>query len=242
MSAPQAATTLLETVRVRNGVAPLWPLHLERLHRSAAALGIAVGELERPAGGDDRIVRFEVSNGVVRSTEREVGSTAPLALVTAHAVHQGYPHKVAARAWLEAARMPIGSQSTDDVLFFDAEGYLVEASIWAIGWWDRETLVFPPLALGGLPSVARARLAETVRGGDRDGAAPARGDRGDGTAGLQRGARRGPDRRAGPGRGGGQYADAGGRETLLGPPGRLTRRASGAILGVRCRGACSSIG
>ncbi len=52
MSAPQAATTLLETVRVRNGVAPLWPLHLERLHRSAAALGIAVGELERPAGGD----------------------------------------------------------------------------------------------------------------------------------------------------------------------------------------------
>lgn len=178
MSAPQAATTLLETVRVRNGVAPLWPLHLERLHRSAAALGIAVGELERPAGGDDRIVRFEVSNGVVRSTEREVGSTAPLALVTAHAVHQGYPHKVAARAWLEAARMPIGSQSTDDVLFFDAEGYLVEASIWAIGWWDRETLVFPPLALGGLPSVARARLAETVRGGSRRGGSGARRSRG----------------------------------------------------------------
>ena len=53
--------------------------------------------------------------------------------------------------------MPTKSQSTDDVLFFDAEGYLVESSIWAIGWWDRETLVFPPLALGGLPSVARAR-------------------------------------------------------------------------------------
>ena len=165
MSAPQAATTLLETVRVRNGVAPLWPLHLERLHRSAEALGIAVGELARPEGGDDRIVRFEVSDGLVRSTEREVGSTAPLALVTAHVPHQGYPHKIAARAWLEAARLPTKSQSTDDVLFFDAEGYLVEASIWAIGWWDRETLVFPPLALGGLPSVARARLAATVRGG-----------------------------------------------------------------------------
>lgn len=165
MTAPPVATTLLETVRVRNGVSPLWPLHLERLQRSAAALGITLGALERPAGGDDRVVRFEVSQGAVRVTEREVGSTAPLALLTAHIPHQGYPHKVAARAWLEAARMPIGSQSSDDVLFFDAEGYLVEASIWAVGWWDRETLVFPPLALGGLPSVARARLAETVRGG-----------------------------------------------------------------------------
>jgi branched-subunit amino acid aminotransferase/4-amino-4-deoxychorismate lyase len=163
MSRP--AATLLETVRIRNGVAPLWPLHTARLQKSAEALGIALPALERPEGGEDRVIRYEVSEGEVRISERDVGSTAPLALITALTPHQGYPHKTAARAWLDAARMPVRSRSADDVLFFDAEGYLVEASIWAIAWWDRETLVFPPLALGGLPSVARARLAETVRGG-----------------------------------------------------------------------------
>lgn len=159
------ARTLLETVRVRNGVSPLWPLHLERLARSGEALGIPIPALERPVGGEDRIGRFEVSEKGVRYSEREVGDVAPLALVTALTPHRGYPHKVAARAWLEAARLPVRARDADDALFFDADGWLVEAAVWAVGWWDRETLLFPPLALGGLPSVARARLAETLRGG-----------------------------------------------------------------------------
>lgn len=165
MSSASPARTLLETVRVRDGVAPLWPLHLERLARSARALGITYEVPARPEGGEDRVCRFEVSGSGVRYSERETGGNAPLALISALTPHRGYPHKVAARAWLDAARLPIRTRSADDALFFDAEGWLVEAAVWAIAWWDRETLVFPPLELGGLPSVARARLAEEARGG-----------------------------------------------------------------------------
>jgi hypothetical protein len=42
---------LIETVRIRNGVAPLWYLHLRRLAGSCKALGIPLpGALPTPAG------------------------------------------------------------------------------------------------------------------------------------------------------------------------------------------------
>lgn len=160
---------LIETVRVIGGTAPLWPLHLARLERSAEALGVPLPPIHAPTGGDDRAVRFEISAEGVEITERPVGSVGPIALMSWPDLHRGYPHKVAPRAWLDAARLAASAQAADDALFFDAEGRLVEASIWTIGWWDEEALVFPPLALGGLPGVARARLAETVRGGIHEG-------------------------------------------------------------------------
>lgn len=160
---------LIETVRVIGGTAPLWPLHLARVARSAEALGLVLPPLVAPMGGEDRAVRYEVSAAGVEITERPVGPVGPIALVSWPDPHRGYPHKLADRAWLEAARLGVGPQAADDALFFDAEGRVVEASIWTIGWWEEETLVFPPLALGGLPGVARARLAETVRGGLGEG-------------------------------------------------------------------------
>lgn len=164
------APSLIETVRVVDGRAPLWPLHLDRVTRSAEALGLTLPELVRPEGGEDRVVRIEVSGTRVLVSDREVGGTAPLALYTSPAAHRGYPHKTADRAWLEAARMTAGHFEADDALMLHQNGQVVEATIWAIAWWDGETLVFPPLALGGLPSVARARLAETVRGGIKEAA------------------------------------------------------------------------
>lgn len=158
-------TALIETVRVIDGQVPLWPLHLARLEQSAHALGVRVPALEAPAFGDDRIVRYEVSAEGVKLTDREPASVAPLNLVTSPAPHRGYRHKTTDRAWLEAARTSVLTLGADDALLLDGDGYVIEATNWAIGWWDGERLFFPPLSLGGLPSVARARLAETVRGG-----------------------------------------------------------------------------
>ncbi len=161
-------TALIETVRVTDGRAPLWPLHLERLRRSADALDILLPPLDEPHG-DDRVVRYEIdASGVLSLSERDVEAAEPLELITSPAAHRGYPHKVADRGWLEAARTSVGPQGGDDALLLDAEGRVVESSIWAIGWWEGEQLYFPPLALGGLPSVARARMAETVRGGIKE--------------------------------------------------------------------------
>lgn len=157
--------TLIETVRVIGGRAPLWPLHLARLRNSATRLEIRVPDLSPPKGGEDRVVRFAVSDGEVTTSERSVGSTEPLRLITSPAVHRGYPHKTADRGWLAAARNGVQPVGGDDALLLDSAGRVVEASMWAIGWWDGEQLCFPPLALGGLPSVARYRLDEASRGG-----------------------------------------------------------------------------
>ena len=162
------ADTLLETVRVIDGVAPLWPLHRWRLMNSALILGLPLPEFPAPSGGPDRVLRIEFGPEGALVTERDVGSAESLALVTSPAPHRGYPHKTTNRAWLEAAHTTGRAAGGDDALLFDAGGRLIEATQWAIGWWEGETLCFPPLALGGLKSVARARLTEMARSGVRD--------------------------------------------------------------------------
>jgi branched-subunit amino acid aminotransferase/4-amino-4-deoxychorismate lyase len=162
------ADTLIETVRIMDGEAPLWPLHHWRLMNSALMVGIALPEIAIPDGGDDRVVRIEVGEDKVEITEREVEGGDTLALASSPAPHRGYPHKIGARAWLEAAHTTSRITGADDALLFDAEGRLVEATRWAIGWWEGETLFFPPFSLGGLKSVARARITEMARGGVRE--------------------------------------------------------------------------
>jgi len=162
------ADTLLETVRIIDGVAPLWPLHRWRLMNSSLLLGLPLPEYDAPTGGADRVLRIEFSPDGAHLTERDVGPVEPISLASAPAPHRGYPHKTTTRAWLEAARATGRATGADDALMFDAEGRLIEATRWAIGWWEGEILCFPPAALGGLKSVARARLTEMARGGVRD--------------------------------------------------------------------------
>ncbi|MGD9524815.1 MAG: aminotransferase class IV [Gemmatimonadales bacterium] len=161
-------TTLIETVRVHEGGAPLWPLHLARVQHSARQLGIVLPPLEPPVGGDDRVVRYAITSGRVTTTERDVGSLEPVHLVTSPAPHRGYPHKTEDRGWLAAARHGVLPVGADDALLLDSAGRVIESTIWAIGWWDGERLCFPPLTLGGLPSVGRFRLDEVARGGLHD--------------------------------------------------------------------------
>ena len=162
------ADILIETVWIIDGVAPLWPLHRWRLMHSALALGLPLPEYDVPAGGADRVLRIEFAPDGVHVTERDVASVTSLTLATSPVPHRGYPHKIANRAWLEAAGTTGRATGADDVLLFDAEDRLVEATRWAVGWWDGEMLCFPPLALRGLKSVARDRLMEMARSGVRE--------------------------------------------------------------------------
>jgi branched-subunit amino acid aminotransferase/4-amino-4-deoxychorismate lyase len=159
-------TSLLETVRVRGGRVPLWPLHEERLHRSAAALGYSLPENpEPPSGGGDRVCRLEfASRGRLLTTDRQVEEVGGLRLLTAPVPHRGYRHKTTVREWLDAARLNAASAGGDDALFLSEDGYVAEASIWSLFWWEGGQLTAPPLELGVLPGVARARLAEMVGG------------------------------------------------------------------------------
>ena len=82
------ADTLIETVRIIDGAAPLWPLHQWRLMNSALILGLPLPEVDAPTGGADRVLRIEFGSEGALVTEREVGSLEPLQLASAPAPHR----------------------------------------------------------------------------------------------------------------------------------------------------------
>jgi branched-subunit amino acid aminotransferase/4-amino-4-deoxychorismate lyase len=156
---------LIETVRVRNGVAPLWYLHLRRLASSCKALGVPLpGELLTPGGGSDRIHRLEVGQRGVDVGERPVGSTAPVALALAKVTHRPYPHKTTERAQFDRALEEARTAGADDAILLTAGGHVAECAVWGVFWWEDGRLCAPALELGGLPGVARARLEELTGG------------------------------------------------------------------------------
>lgn len=167
-------TTLIETVRVRNGEAPLWYLHLRRLVGSCRALGVPIPiELIAPTGGDDRVHRLLVSRRGLTAGERPVGSTAPVRLVTAKARHKPYPHKTLDRVPFDRALEEARGAGVDDAVLLTAGGYVAESAIWSIFWWDGARLGGPALDMGVLPGVARARLEELAGEIDQQKVRPA---------------------------------------------------------------------
>jgi branched-subunit amino acid aminotransferase/4-amino-4-deoxychorismate lyase len=153
--------SLIETVRIRNGAAPLWYLHLRRLAGSCKALGIPLpGDLPTPSGGADRVHRLEVGPRGVTVTERAVGGTGPVALAAARVVHEPYPHKTTDRRQFDRALEEARAAGADDAVLMNAGGYVAECAVWGLFWWEDGRICAPPLSLGILPGVARARIEE----------------------------------------------------------------------------------
>ena len=157
--------TLIETVRIRNGVAPLWYLHLRRLASSCKELGVPLpGELPTPSGGLDRVHRLEVSRRGLQVGQRPMPPTVPVRLVISPVPHEGYPHKTTDRRPFERALGDARQRGADDGILLTEAGFVAEAAIWTLFWWEDGRICAPPLALGILPSVARARVTELVGG------------------------------------------------------------------------------
>jgi len=153
---------LIETVRIRGGVAPLWYLHLRRLAGSCKALGIPLpGELPTPSGGADRVHRIQVGPRGASVSERPVGPAEPVRLVSVSGVvHRPYPHKTTDRAQFAHAMDQARTRGADDGVLLAEGGWVAETGIWSLFWWEDGRVAAPPLALGVLPGVARARIAE----------------------------------------------------------------------------------
>ena len=155
--------TLIETVRIRNGAAPLWYLHVRRLATSCRALGVPIPvDLPTPERGADRVHRLLVSRRGVVAGERPVGSTAPVRLITSKVVHRPYPHKLVDRERFDRALADAKAVGSDDGLLLTVGGQVAETAIWGVFWWEDGRVAAPALDIGILPSVARARIGEIV--------------------------------------------------------------------------------
>jgi len=157
---------LIETMRVREGRIPFLERHLTRLTRSLAALSLPrpsqdIAALVKPfAGTGNAVVRIEVSDGRTAVTVRELPSLDGPAVITASEPHVPYPHKTTERdRFADAAREAVVGEA-DDALLFTHEGWVAEGTAWNLCWWEEAGLRTPPLALGILPGIGRARVLE----------------------------------------------------------------------------------
>ena len=152
---------LIETIRIRQGQAPLWYLHLRRLAVSCKALGVPLpGELAVPGGGGDRVYRLEVGMRGVQVSERLVGPADPVKLIVSKVAHHSYPYKTTERVQFDRALDAARLTGADDALLLTPGGFVAETAIWSVFWWEERHLCGPAFDLGILPGVGRARLTE----------------------------------------------------------------------------------
>ena len=156
-------TALIETCRVMNGRLPLKALHDARLSISCRALGIPYpGTLRVPEHADDGVVRLEVSSAGAEVALRPADQADPVSLVISDVAHRPYPHKTTDRSRFDDVLARARLRHADDGLMLTLDGHVAECAIWSVFWWEEDGLVCPPLALGILPGVARARISQLV--------------------------------------------------------------------------------
>ena len=83
-------------------------------------------------------------------------------LLTSKVVHRPYPHKLVDRERFDRALADAKAAGADDGLLLTVGGQVAETAIWGVFWWEDGQVAAPPLELGILPGVARARIAEIV--------------------------------------------------------------------------------
>jgi len=153
--------TLIETIRIRNGVAPLWYLHLRRLSESCRALGVPFPlRMEVPSGGPDRVVKLEVGPRGMVVTERPLELSTTVRLATVKTAHPGYAHKTTSRDAFLQGREEAARLGADDALLLTSRGIVTECGIWSLFWWDGDRVACPPMSLGVLRGIARMRIEE----------------------------------------------------------------------------------
>lgn len=163
------ARTLFETLRAEAGRPVRGPLHLARLRRSAAALGIPLNEAEVDAaladlpGGMLRLRLTVHSDGSVRLESWPFEPDPPETLVTVgwaeEVVRSDDParrHKSRDRAAYDRGARHAAQAGLADVLFRNERGEVVEGAISTVFAEIDGRVWTPPIAAGALPGVLRA--------------------------------------------------------------------------------------
>jgi len=167
-------SAVFETIRVRDGWAPLLSRHAARLDRTCRALHLPgpdqpLDQIVTPwLGEGDLVVRVQVGRGGASVQTREVPPAGLLDIIVPDVPHAAYPFKVVARGRFHAALEAATAAGADDALLVTAEGVVAEGTSWSIFWWEGERLATPPLRLGILPGIARARVMELVATVERE--------------------------------------------------------------------------
>jgi branched-subunit amino acid aminotransferase/4-amino-4-deoxychorismate lyase len=162
---------LLETVRVCDGLAPLWPLHRRRLGAAARALGIHLGPLPQASGivlaaagiASLAAVRLVAGGCQIRLEARAVSTTSvPWRVTVLPDPRPPDPlaaYKTTQRGVHQAARSYAQQRDCEEALWTNAQGHLTEGSISNLFIRRRGQICTPP-AQGGdlLAGIARGRL------------------------------------------------------------------------------------
>jgi branched-subunit amino acid aminotransferase/4-amino-4-deoxychorismate lyase len=171
-----------ESTRTINGIPWLWPLHIDRLHRTAELLGIEVAperlpdmkqvnEYVRALTDQDVVVRLNVTAGrpgktgmVWMSAGLRPAPIASVRLKTCQSPIQKGQADLTLKTFQYATRLRIGQQAAregfDSALLFDAEGNLLEASHANIFVRLRDGWATPTADGGFLPGTVRHYLLE----------------------------------------------------------------------------------
>ena len=163
---------------VRNGVAPLWYLHLRRLARSCRALGVPLpGELPTPRAAGTGCTGWWSAPAGSRSASARSVSTEPVSLALARGAAPAVPAQDDRAGRSSTVRSPRPGGRGGRRAAAHEGGYVAECAIWSVFWWE-----------GGL------LCAPGARAGDPAGRGPGPDRRAGGRSGRAAGARWGRSR------------------------------------------------